>query len=217
MLYQLSYRGSAPAHIAENRAMKSANFCRLRGAPRRHDRVMLDPPPFPELLTPAEMGEADRVAIAAGTPGIALMERAGLAVADEAARSRGRGRVAVLCGPGGNGGDGFIAARLLDYRGYRVELGLLGERGAVSGDSALAAARYSRSRAPSARLTLERADWSSTLCSARGCARHDGEAPPSRDQRFRPLTPAGCRGRYPLRHRRRDGPRAAPRSRRARA
>ena len=71
---------------------------------------MLDPLAFPELLTPAEMSEADRFAVAAGTPGIALMERAGLAVADEAARrAKSRGRIVVLCGPGGNGGDGFVA------------------------------------------------------------------------------------------------------------
>src|SRR5271157_5265200 len=66
---------------------------------RRHFRRMLDPLKLPELLTPAEMGEADRLAIAAGTPGIALMERAGLAVADEAVRlTRSQGRIVVLCG-----------------------------------------------------------------------------------------------------------------------
>jgi ADP-dependent NAD(P)H-hydrate dehydratase / NAD(P)H-hydrate epimerase len=105
--------------------------------------AMLDPSARPELLTPAEMSEADRFAVAAGTPGIALMERAGLAVADEAARlTKSRGRIVVLCGPGGNGGDGFVAARLLAERGYPVELGLLGEREALKGDPALAAARY---------------------------------------------------------------------------
>jgi hypothetical protein len=63
-------------------------------------RYMLNPLAHPELLTPAEMSEADRFAVAAGTPGITLMERAGLAVADEAARlSKSRGRIAVLCGP----------------------------------------------------------------------------------------------------------------------
>ncbi len=104
---------------------------------------MPDPKAVPELLTPAEMGEADRFAVAAGTPGIALMERAGLAVADEAARlAKSRGRIAVLCGPGGNGGDGFVAARLLASRGYAVELGLMGRREALRGDPALAAARY---------------------------------------------------------------------------
>src|ERR1700722_4505923 len=104
---------------------------------------MLDPRAYPELLTPAEMSRADRFAIAAGTPGIALMERAGLAVADEAARlTKSRGRTAILCGPGGNGGDGFVAGRLLASRGYAVELGLLGRRDALKGDPALVAARY---------------------------------------------------------------------------
>jgi len=104
---------------------------------------MRDPMGFPELLTPAEMSKADRFAIAAGTPGVALMERAGRAVADEAARlTRSRGRIAVLCGPGGNGGDGFVAARLLSERGYGVELGLIGRRDGLSGDPALVAAHY---------------------------------------------------------------------------
>src|SRR6202167_6791583 len=104
---------------------------------------MRDPMAFPELMTPAEMSRADRFAISAGTPGIALMERAGLAVADEAARlTKSRGRIAVLCVPGATGGDGFIAGRLLSQRGYAVELGLLGRRDALKGDPALAAARY---------------------------------------------------------------------------
>ncbi|HZZ22546.1 MAG TPA: NAD(P)H-hydrate dehydratase [Roseiarcus sp.] len=104
---------------------------------------MRDPRAYPELLTPAEMGRADRLAISAGTPGIALMERAGLTVADEAARlTKSRGRIAILCGPGGNGGDGFVAARLLARRGYAVEVGLLGPRDGLKGDPALAAARY---------------------------------------------------------------------------
>jgi hydroxyethylthiazole kinase-like uncharacterized protein yjeF len=104
---------------------------------------MLDPRRCPELLTPAEMAEADRFTIAAGTPGIALMERAGMAVAGEAARmAPSRGRIAILCGPGGNGGDGFVAARLLESWGYRVELALLGDRARMSGDPALAAERW---------------------------------------------------------------------------
>jgi hydroxyethylthiazole kinase-like uncharacterized protein yjeF len=104
---------------------------------------MLDPRRRPELLTPIEMAEVDRMTIAAGTPGITLMERAGLAVAAEAARmAPSRGRIAVLCGPGGNGGDGFIAARLLESWGYRVELALLGDRARMRGDPALAAERW---------------------------------------------------------------------------
>ncbi len=120
---------------------------------------MPDPSALPELLTPAEMAETDRFAISAGTPGIALMERAGLAVADEAARlTKSRGRIAVLCGPGGNGGDGFIAARLLGQRGYAVELGLLGRRDALKGDPVLAAARWSGPVLAAAALDLAAAD-----------------------------------------------------------
>jgi hydroxyethylthiazole kinase-like uncharacterized protein yjeF len=97
----------------------------------------------PELLTPREMGVADRMTIAAGTPGIVLMERAGAAVAAAAARlARTRGRIAILCGPGGNGGDGFIAARLLSEQRFRVDLHLIGDPAALKGDPALAAARY---------------------------------------------------------------------------
>src|SRR5580658_7348387 len=120
---------------------------------------MRDPLAFPELLTPAEMSKADRFAVSAGTPGIALMERAGLAVADEAARlAKSRGRIAVLCGPGGNGGDGFVAARLLGMRGYAVEVGLLGRRDALKGDQELAAARYQGPFLDAAALRVESAD-----------------------------------------------------------
>ncbi len=67
-----------------------------------------------EILTPREMAEADRRTISAGTTGIELMERAGAAVARAAADEAGAGRrIAVICGPGNNGGDGFVAARLL--------------------------------------------------------------------------------------------------------
>ena len=94
-----------------------------------------------ELLTTAEMGEADRLAIAGGTPGVDLMERAGWAVADAIARLPGR-RVVVVAGPGNNGGDGFVAARLLSERGYAVRLCLAGDRARLKGDAARAAERW---------------------------------------------------------------------------
>ncbi|HEY1862550.1 MAG TPA: NAD(P)H-hydrate dehydratase [Roseiarcus sp.] len=139
---------------------------------------MPDPLAFPELLTPAQMSKADHFAVSAGTLGIQLMERAGLAVADEAARmTKSRGRIAILCGPGGNGGDGFIAARLLSERGYAVELGLLGARDALKGDPALAAARYQGPVLNAAALGLAQADCVIDALFGAGLARDiDGEA-----------------------------------------
>lgn len=95
-----------------------------------------------ELLTPAEMGECDRLATAGGVPGLVLMDRAGHAVADAAARRPLGTRVVVIAGPGNNGGDGFVAARVLAARGYPVRLMLLGEVGALRGDAADAAKRW---------------------------------------------------------------------------
>jgi hydroxyethylthiazole kinase-like uncharacterized protein yjeF len=95
------------------------------------------------LLTTQEMARADALTIAAGTAGYTLMLRAGQAVADAAtAMIEPGGRVLVICGPGNNGGDGFVAARLLAGRGHAVELVLLGERERLKGDAALAAADW---------------------------------------------------------------------------
>lgn len=91
------------------------------------------------LLSVTEMAAADAQTIAQGTPGIELMEAAGRAVAS-AALSRFWGRpIVVLCGPGNNGGDGFVAARLLREHGADVRLALLGARDRLPGDAALAA------------------------------------------------------------------------------
>src|SRR5262245_16518073 len=93
-----------------------------------------------ELVTPAEMAEADRLTVAAGTPGRTLMERAGRAVADAvAARHPPGASVVVVAGPGNNGGDGFVAARLLAGRRYAVRLLLVGDARRLKGDAALAA------------------------------------------------------------------------------
>ncbi len=77
-----------------------------------------------ELLTPGEMARADAATIAAGTPGVVLMERAGWAVA-RAARRMGPCRTLVLCGAGGNGGDGYVAARWLAAWGWPVRVAAL--------------------------------------------------------------------------------------------
>ncbi|CAN7171778.1 NAD(P)H-hydrate dehydratase [Phenylobacterium sp. LjRoot225] len=75
-----------------------------------------------QILTVSETARADAAAIAAGTPGTVLMERAGAAVADAiSARFRSQPAI-VLCGPGNNGGDGYVIARLLKTRGWPVEV-----------------------------------------------------------------------------------------------
>jgi len=103
-----------------------------------------------ELLTPDEMSACDRLAIAGGIPGIALMEKAGRAVADAVARHPLGTRVLVVAGPGNNGGDGFVAARVLAERGYPVRLMLLGDAAALTGDAAEAARAWGRPVEPAA-------------------------------------------------------------------
>ncbi|WP_261402844.1 NAD(P)H-hydrate epimerase [Chenggangzhangella methanolivorans] len=96
-----------------------------------------------ELLTPSEMASVDAAAIAGGVSGETLMEAAGAAVADAASRRfREARRVLVLAGPGNNGGDGFVAARLLAESGHDVTVALLGEKAALKGDAGAMAARW---------------------------------------------------------------------------
>ena len=95
-----------------------------------------------ELLTTAEMSEADGLTIAAGTPGMTLMENAGRAVAEAIARMQ-LPRIVVVAGPGNNGGDGFVAARHLVERGHKVRLCFVGDRAKLKGDAAQAAGRWS--------------------------------------------------------------------------
>ena len=98
-----------------------------------------------ELLTTAEMAEADRLAIAGGITGIELMENAGRAVADHAAMLPGR-RVVVVAGPGNNGGDGFVAARLLGRtRLHGAGAAWSASEARLKGDAARAAERWSGS------------------------------------------------------------------------
>ena len=97
-----------------------------------------------ELLSNAEMAQADRLAIAGGVPGIDLMERAGRAVGEAVlARHPAGSAVVVVAGPGNNGGDGFVAARVLTEWGYRVQVLLVGQTLGLKGDAALAAKRWS--------------------------------------------------------------------------
>ena len=92
-----------------------------------------------EVLTTAEMERADRLTIAAGTPGFALMMSAGQAVAEAAMDLVAEGPIVVVAGRGNNGGDGFVAAAELAARGRDVSVILLCERDSLTGDAALAA------------------------------------------------------------------------------
>ena len=88
------------------------------------------------VLTVEEMYKADAAAMAGGVSGLDLMENAGRAVADAARGAFDRCPVLVLCGPGNNGGDGFVAARHLAAAGWPARLALLGARDRLRGDAA---------------------------------------------------------------------------------
>lgn len=103
----------------------------------------MPPPAGHDVLTVAEMGRADRLTIDAGTPGIDLMENAGAAIARAVVARWSPRPTVVLCGPGNNGGDGFVVARRLRRQGWPVRLALLGTPDRLKGDAALAAARWS--------------------------------------------------------------------------
>ncbi|MCP1851722.1 MULTISPECIES: NAD(P)H-hydrate dehydratase [unclassified Bradyrhizobium] len=92
-----------------------------------------------DVLTTTEMERADRLTIAAGTPGFALMMSAGQAVAEAAMDLVEEGPIVVVAGRGNNGGDGFVAAAELAARGREVSVILLCERDSLQGDAALAA------------------------------------------------------------------------------
>jgi hydroxyethylthiazole kinase-like uncharacterized protein yjeF len=90
------------------------------------------------VVTAAEMRAAEERAIAAGTPVETLMERAGMAAAEAAWRFAGPMPALILCGPGNNGGDGYVIARGLKAQGVEVRLAALAE-------PATPAARWARS------------------------------------------------------------------------
>lgn len=95
------------------------------------------------LVTSAMMREAEARIIAAGTAGLELMTRAGAEAARFAAGvTPPGGRVLVLCGPGNNGGDGFVVARRLAEAGFRVDVACSAPKADLTGDAARAVAEW---------------------------------------------------------------------------
>ncbi len=107
-----------------------------------------------ELLTPAESARADALS---PVPVETLMDNAGRAVARAVRARLSPCRTLVLCGPGNNGGDGYVAARLLAEQGWPVAVAPLGPPRAGS-PAASAAARYTGPAAPFAPASAARAE-----------------------------------------------------------
>lgn len=91
------------------------------------------------ILTAAQMRAAEQAVFASGVADYALMERAGAAAAAIIWRAGGRRDTLILCGPGNNGGDGYVIARLLRERGVAVRVAALGESRTPSSQRARAA------------------------------------------------------------------------------
>ena len=92
-----------------------------------------------QIVTAAEMREIDRVTSERfGVPSLTLMENAGAAVAAHVLEHYAAARkIAVFCGKGNNGGDGFVAARQLQVRGKTVQVVLLADPAELRGDAAV--------------------------------------------------------------------------------
>jgi NAD(P)H-hydrate epimerase len=107
------------------------------------------------LLDCRRMAEADRLTVAAGISGIVLMENAGASVARVIVERWVPRPVTILCGPGNNGGDGFVTARHLADAGWPVRLALLGSLGQLQGEARHHAERWTGTVEPMTGAVLD--------------------------------------------------------------
>jgi hydroxyethylthiazole kinase-like uncharacterized protein yjeF len=133
-LENLALKSLPIADIPSNQAMRSEDHC---------------------LLTSAEMRLADHLAVGSAGPACSLMEAAGAAVSTAIGARWPLRPVIVLCGPGNNGGDGFVAARHLLDAGWPVTVALRGSRSELAGDAARAASLWSGAIVPFTAKSLE--------------------------------------------------------------
>jgi len=110
------------------------------------------------LLSVKEMYLADQKTISSGVPSIQLMETAGASVVSEICKRWSPCKVAILCGPGNNGGDGFVIARLLESKGWPVRVLLLGSKDTLQGDAKINAERWTQDINPLSPEHLQRAE-----------------------------------------------------------
>jgi NAD(P)H-hydrate epimerase len=110
------------------------------------------------LLDVNQMGEADRLTVVAGTPSNLLMENAGGSVAQAIIKRWSARPVTIMCGPGNNGGDGFVTARHLVEAGWSVRLALLGAREGLKGEAHHHAERWRGAVEPLTPAALEGAE-----------------------------------------------------------
>lgn len=93
-------------------------------------------PLSPVLVLPSEMAEIDKRAVGSGIDGYRLMSAAGHAIAAAVLRLQpGAKRVAILCGPGNNGGDGYVVARVLRECGVAIGVFSLVDQRSLKGDA----------------------------------------------------------------------------------
>ena len=113
--------------------------------------IKAKPRPFPaiaQVMQPRQSYEADQAAIEAGIPSLQLMETAGKAVAEEIVHRYAPRPVLVLCGPGNNGGDGFVVARCLQQQGWNVNVACTVSTDTLKGDAAIVASQWQGQMVP---------------------------------------------------------------------